>query len=440
MVVGAIGHTAGVEGSTPKKDNKNNEVSVKKVAMLASAAISILATMWIGGKETRATGIAAALCCMGFAYMISKVYHVVPQYLRTAYVKQGSPATIEVALRVYTFHQLYKGFGLDNAISLLGLDQMQKKFKEEISDPKTTLAHLVIRYPNLEQLFEKKIVPQELYDLMCQFIEKGQEAGNAPLDTTIERVESFGLFYVYTWKPSNFRTLVQLNHQFCVEKAAIGFGTTPAEIIPFLSEVNEVEKHSFKALPKNGTEKKRTAVLIGSLASALGAVGAVSAVTFFNVASRNLAAAVVPLAMTSCGLAYLYKNVLKNAPEQDKEDIFKKNSFMLLFQEYGVDALIDAGFTVERLKEKLNQDLLESRITPWDLICFNRHKLLRDKGIITQEHFDYLNTLKQGAEPHLDRTIYVRRYSVFWDVYAAAPEAIAAAVSIDAQYKKHLGE
>ncbi len=96
--------------------------------------------------------------------MISKVYHVVPQSLWTAYVKQVSPATIEDTLRSHTFHQLYQRFGLDNAISLFGLEQMQQKFKEEMSDPKTTLAHLVVRYPHLEQLFEKKIVSQELYD------------------------------------------------------------------------------------------------------------------------------------------------------------------------------------------------------------------------------------------------------------------------------------
>lgn len=92
------------------------------------------------------------------------------------------------------------------------------------------------------------------------------------------------------------------------------------------------------------------------------------------------------------------------------------------------------------MKDKLNQDLFQSKVTPWDLISFDRHLLLREKGIITQEHFEYLNTLKQEAEPHLKQRVYVRRYSILngWDVYAAAPDAITAAVSIDAQYKKHI--
>ena len=442
MVVGAIGHAARVEGATPKKENGNNNISVQKIALVASAAISIVGTVWIGGKESLATSMAVGLCCVGLTYMISKVYHVVPQYLSTAYVKQVAPETIDDTLRSYTFHQLYKGFGLDNAISLFGLDQMQKKFIEEVSDPKTTLAHLVVRYPNLAQLLEKEIISQELYDLTCRFIEKGQKVGNTFLHSTSETGDSFGLFYVYTWKPSNFRTLLQLNHQFCVKKAEIGFGVSPGEMVSFPSEINEVEEPVFKAQPKNGTERNKTAFLIGSIATALGAVGAVSAMTTFNVASRSLVAAAATCAATSCGLAYLYKNVLKNASEEDKENIFQKHTFMVLFQEYGVDALIDAGFTVERLKDKLNQDLSELRATPWDLICFNRHQLLREKGIITQEHFDYLNRLKQEGEPHLKEMIYIRRYSVLrgWDVYAEAPDALTVAVSIDAQYKKHLGE
>lgn len=426
---GSVRNTAVQETSAAGSGDGFSAFPIKKIALLALAALTIGAIVWKNGI-TSPTFIVAVIWCV-------IAYPSLSQSLHTLYfARVCTEADREKAFASKTFYQLYRQFGLDSAISLFGADGMMSKLQEEISDPKTTLAHLVVRYP-LELIVEKGLLPKDVFELIRNFKDRGQKDGNLPLLYGDDYTERYNAFSVYNWHPSHFRNLAQLNHEFCVEKAKLGFGQAPEAISPFSWETGVTEKPVSTRGHSNRTEWEKSTLHVGSFIAGIGAIGAVAAATLFKAHSTNALAAAVVLVGASRWLTYLHGNVLKRASQQDKEAIFNKNSFFTLIDDYGLDALLEAGFTVEDLREKFTLDFLHPGTTFWDMIVSDRHQVLLDKGIITKGHFDYLEGIKKEAAQHWQR-IVVRSHSVLraWDAYAQASVAIEAAVKIDAQYQQ----
>ncbi len=429
--------------SVSKKENESNHFRINQIAVTALTGLFLSGIAASEGVASHPFYVSPILAGMGLLYAAlmatSGSYTFFSQNLSTLFVGSAGKEAVGKILQSKTFYQLYSRFGLENSIKLFGLEAIQDKFHEEVSEPKTTLAHLIVRYDTKDQqeLLGKGVMKKELFDLIARLKKEGAKHGQDYFISLKDSSERHAAYAFYNSRPRHFREVLRLNELFRVEKAKLGFGVAPTDRDSYVWEKSDMNKPTSEGEEITSTDWKRFAYLAGAVSTGLAVTAAVALATFDIVPTKAMIVA-VPLLALSRGFTYLRSRAFVNASGADKKATFDKHTFIWLSNIYGVQQLLDAGFTVDELKQKLKKQVLHPGSTPWDLIWLKDFATLKDKGIITEEHFKALQQVQEDSKK-IKESVTVPSYArlTVWEICAQAADGIKRAEELDRGYAQN---